>query len=234
LLEAGHVDVESQNFGRETVLGGELLGASCALLPGILGHRAIMGLRLDASKLPLPEVLAKNFGVAEQAFKNLPGKSPRDFAFRTMDMPPTKSTKGGEVRIVDSSTFKITTTTMAIVTVHPGGLRELHWHPNADEWQYFISGKGRMTVVSKGNRARTMDFQAGDVGYVEKTLLHYVENTGDRDLVFLEMFKSSFYQDLSFSEWLGHTPPELVMAHLEIDKATLDAMQKDESVILPR
>ncbi|HEV3206149.1 MAG TPA: cupin domain-containing protein [Terriglobales bacterium] len=219
-----------------------------------------MGLRLDASKLPLPEVLAKNFGVAEQAFKNLPkqelfifqaaipgalgadqsaaagalGKSPRDFAFRTMDMPPTKSTKGGEVRIVDSSTFKITTTTMAMVTVHPGGLRELHWHPNADEWQYFISGKGRMTVVSKGNRARTMDFQAGDVGYVEKTLLHYVENTGDRDLVFLEMFKSSFYQDLSFSEWLGHTPPELVMAHLEIDKATLDAMQKDESVILPR
>jgi oxalate decarboxylase len=207
-----------------------------------------------------PEVLAKNFGVAEQAFKNLPkqelfifqtavpgalaadqgaaagalGKSPRDFAFRTMEMPATKSTKGGEVRIVDSSTFKITTTTMAMVTVRPGGLRELHWHPNADEWQYFISGKGRMTVVATGNKARTLDFQAGDVGYVEKTLLHYVENTGDTDLVFLEMFKSSFYQDLSLAEWLGHTPPELVMAHLNVDKATLDAMQKEELVILPR
>lgn len=78
----------------------------------------------------------------------------------------------------------------------------------------------RMTVVATGNRARTMDFQAGDVGYVEKTLLHYIENTGDADLVFLEMFKSSFYQDLSLSEWLAHTPPELVMAHLRIDKAT--------------
>jgi len=65
--------------------------------------------------------------------------------------------------------------------VHPGGLRELHWHPNADEWQYYISGKGRMTVVATGNKARTMDFQAGDVGYVEKTLLHYIENTGDTD-----------------------------------------------------
>jgi oxalate decarboxylase len=207
-----------------------------------------------------PEVLAKNFGIAEHAFKNLPkqelfifqtdvpgalaadqgaaagalGKSPRDFAFRTMEMPATKSTKGGEVRIVDSSTFKVTTTTMAMVTVHPGGLRELHWHPNADEWQYFISGKGRMTVVATGNKARTMDFQAGDVGYVEKALLHYVENTGDTDLVFLEMFKSSFYQDLALSGWLGHTPPELVMAHLNIDKATLDAMQKDKLVILPR
>ena len=207
-----------------------------------------------------PEVLSKNFGVAEIALKNLPkkelfifqtavpgsletdqraaaggqGKSPNDFAFRTLEMPPTKRTKGGEVRIVDSSTFKASTNVaMAMVTVHPGGLRELHWHPNADEWQYYISGKGRMTVVATGNRARTMDFQAGDVGYVEKTLLHYIENTGDTDLVFLEMFKSSFYQDLSLSEWLAHTPPELVMAHLNIDKATLDTIPRDELVIVP-
>ena len=208
-----------------------------------------------------PEVLSKNFGVAESALKNLPkqelfifqtavpgsldadqkaaagalGKSSRDFAFRTMEMSPTKRTKGGEVRIVDSSNFKVSANVaMAMVTLHPGGLRELHWHPNADEWQYYISGKGRMTVVATGNRARTMDFQAGDVGYVEKTLLHYIENTGDTDMVFLEMFKSSFYQDLSLSEWLAHTPPELVMAHLNIDKATLDTIPRDELVIVPR
>jgi oxalate decarboxylase len=211
------------------------------------------------SHLPT-EVLSKNFGVAEAALKNLPkqelfifqaavpgpleadqkaaagglGKSPRDFAFRTMEMPPTKRTKGGEVRIVDSSKFKVSTTVaMAMVTLRPRGLRELHWHPNADEWQYYISGKGRMTVVSTGNRARTMDFQSGDVGYVEKSLLHYIENTGDTDLIFLEMFKSSFYQDLSLSEWLTHTPAELVMAHLNIDKATLDAIPRDELVIVP-
>jgi oxalate decarboxylase len=139
------------------------------------------------------------------------------------------------VRIVDSSTFKASTNVaMGMVTVHPGGIRELHWHPNADEWQYYIAGKGRMTVVSAGNRARTMDFQAGDVGYVEKSLLHYIENTGDTDLVFLEMFKSSFYQDVSLSEWLSQTPPELVMAHLNIDKATLDAIPREELVIVPR
>jgi oxalate decarboxylase len=211
------------------------------------------------SHLP-PEILSKNFGVAEDALKNLPkqelfifqtevpaaldadqkaaagetGKSPTDFSFRTMELPPAKSTKGGEVRIVDSSIFKPSTTVaMAMVTVHPGGLRELHWHPNADEWQYYIAGKGRMTVVSTGNKARTMDFQAGDVGYVEKSLLHYVENTGDTDLIFLEMFKSSYYQDMSLSEWLAHTPPELVMAHLNIDKATFDAMPKTEGVVLP-
>src|ERR1700730_16506745 len=204
-------------------------------------------------------VLSKNFGVGEQAFANLPkqelfifqtdvpggveadqktaagalGRSPEDFVFRTMEMPPTKQTKGGEVRIVDSSKFKASTTAMAMVIVHPGGMRELHWPPNADEWQYYIAGKGRMTVVATGNKARTMDFQEGDVGYVEKTLLHYVENTGDTDLVFLEMFKSDHYADLSLSEWLAHTPPELVMAHLRIDKATLDAIPKNGAVMMP-
>ncbi len=215
---------------------------------------------LSDSMAHLPrEVLAKNFSVGEDAFKNLPQQelfifqaevpgpleadkkaaarsldpSPQDFAFRTMDFPITKSTKGGEVRIVDSDAFKVSTIAMAMVTVRPGGLRELHWHPNADEWQYYISGQGRMTVVATGNRGRTLDFQAGDVGYVEKTLLHYIENTGDTDLVFLEMFKSSHYQDLSLSDWLAHTPPELVMAHLRIDQATFNAIPKDKFVIMP-
>src|SRR5438270_6501725 len=215
---------------------------------------------LSDSMAHLPtEVFSKNFGVAEQAFENLPkqelfifqtdvpggleadqkaaagalGKSRRDFAFRTMAIPPTKQTKGGEVRIVDSKNFKVTTTAMAMVTVHPGGMRELHWHPNADEWQYYIAGKGRMTVVATGNRARTMDFQEGDVGYVQKTLLHYIENTGDKDLVFLEMFKADRYQEFSYSEWLAHTPPELVMAHLHIDRATYDAIPQNGISVTP-
>lgn len=206
------------------------------------------------------EVLSKNFGIAEPSWRNLPrkelfifqaavpgpleadqkaaagtsGKSTRDFAFRTMEMPPTVRTRGGEVRIVDSSIFKASTNiAMSMVTVHPGGMRELHWHPNSDEWQYYIAGKGRMTVISTGNLARTMDFQAGDVGYVQQALLHYIENTGDTDLVFLEMFKTSSYQDLSFSEWLSHTPPELVMAHLNIDKASYDAIPKEKTVVVP-
>jgi oxalate decarboxylase len=206
------------------------------------------------------EVLSKNFGVAEGALQNLPqkelfifqtdvpgafsadqtaaagalGASSQEFAFRTMEQPVTKRTKGGEVRIVDSSKFNVSKTmAMAMVTVHPGGLRELHWHPNADEWQYYISGKGRMTIMATGGHGRTMDFETGDVGYVQQTLPHYIENTGDTDLVFLEMFKSSFYQDLSVSEWLAHTPPELVMAHLRIDKTTFDAIPKDEFVVIP-
>ncbi len=207
------------------------------------------------------DVLAANFGVSEQSMDKMPkkekfifqaavpgplaedkrvaagsiGASPLDFAFRTTQEAVVKRAKSGEVRIIDSSKFKVSTTiAAAVVTVHPGGIRELHWHPNADEWQYYIHGSGRMTVFDTGARARTMDFQAGDVGYIQKTLPHYIQNTGNTDLKFLEMFKSSFYQDLSLSEWLTHTPPELVMAHLGIDKATLDAIPKENVALMPK
>jgi oxalate decarboxylase len=207
-----------------------------------------------------PDVLAKNFGVSQAALKNMPdrerfifqaavpgpleedqriaagglGPSSTDFAFRTTQPAPSKRLKNGDVRIIDSSRFKISTTiAAAIVTVKPGGMRELHWHPNADEWQFYFGGKGRMTVFATGGRARTMDFETGDVGYIQRTLPHYIENTGTTDLKFLEMFKSSFYQDLGLSEWLTHTPPELVAAHLNLDKSTIDAMPKEKPVIMP-
>ncbi len=207
-----------------------------------------------------PEVLAKNFGVPASAFPPLPaegryifpgtipgplaadqkaaagslGASRLSFDFRLMEMKPTKKTAGGEVRIVDSHNFPASHTVAAAhVVLHPGALREMHWHPNADEWQYYIKGKGRMTTFAAASRARTMDFEAGDVGYVEQNFPHYIENTGDTDLVFLEIFKSSYYQDVSLANWLTHLPPQLVIDHLKISEATLCKFPHEETVVRP-
>ena len=118
-----------------------------------------------------PEVLAKNWGVSEKDLddlytvpaeglfifqKGVPGPLADEqkqaagergltnvaFDFPMHSMAPTYKTKSGEVRIVDSRNFPVTTTSMAHVIVKPGGLRELHWHPNASEWSYFIQGQG--------------------------------------------------------------------------------------------
>jgi oxalate decarboxylase len=156
------------------------------------------------------------------------------FQFRMMQMKPQKSTKGGDVRIVDSTNFPAAANiAMAHVTLKPGALRELHWHPNADEWQYYIQGSGRMTVFFNHSTARTTDFRAGDVGYVPQTLGHYVENTGDTDLVFLEMFKAPRFQDVSLNDWLTHLPPELVIDHLGISQQTLGAIPRANYAVLP-
>ena len=143
-------------------------------------------------------------------------------------------TRSGTVRITDSSNFPVSTTiAAALVEVEPGGMRELHWHPNTDEWQYYIQGKARMGVFAAAGQARTFDFMAGDVGYVPFATGHYIENTGSETLRFLEMFKSSYYADVSLNQWLALTPPELVEAHLHLDKAVMHALRKTKAPVVP-
>ena len=206
-----------------------------------------------------PEVLAKNFDVPEATFAKVPKKElfiferslprslqeekkqveagtsavPHSFDFSPAKMKPNKVTKGGSVKIVDRKVWPATNIAAAIVTLKPGGLRELHWHPNEDEWQYYVSGKGRMTVFAAGGRARTMDFEEGDVGYIDKSVPHYVENTGDTDLVFIEVFPTPFYEDISLAEWLAHTPSRLVDQHIGVGEEMLAKIAKKEAVIVP-
>src|SRR5262249_35992529 len=138
-----------------------------------------------------------------------------------------------QVRIVDSSNFPAASTiAAALVEVDPGCLRELHWHPNTDEWQYYLSGKGRMTVFASGGKARTFDYQSGDVGYVPFAMGHYVENTGDEPLRFLELFRSSYFADVSLNQWMALTTPDLVRAHLNLDAPTMAALSKTKPVLV--
>jgi oxalate decarboxylase len=181
-------------------------------------------------QIPVPGPLAQD----RQAAAGNKGASPVKFSFSLSKMAPTFSTRGGSVKIVDTRNFPVSTTIAAAhVTVKPGGLRELHWHQNADEWQYFIQGSARMTVFFNGGKARTADFNPGDVGLVPKTFGHYVENTGSDDLIFLEMFKADRFMDLSLSDWVSHTPPELLTQHLGIGEDVLRMMPKDKAVVMP-
>jgi oxalate decarboxylase len=150
-----------------------------------------------------------------------------------MAQEPIRS-KGGTVRITDSSVFPASKTiAAALVEIEPGGVRELHWHPNTDEWQYYISGQARMGVFASSGQARTFDFQAGDVGYIPFAMGHYVENTGTTTLRFLEMFKSSYYADLSLNQWMALTPPELLKVHLNVDQQVTSALKKAKVPVRP-
>ena len=203
------------------------------------------------------EVLGKNFGVSGDNFAHLPDPNqryifksevpgplgpdrlmgakpvPQTFKHGLMAQDPIR-TKGGTVRIADSSVFKASkTVAAALVEVEPGGMRELHWHPNVDEWQYYIEGQGRMGVFGAQGTARTFDYRAGDVGYVPFAMGHYIENTGNTPLRFLEMFRSSYYADLSLDQWMALTPPQLIQAHFSLDRTVMENLQKKKYPIVP-
>jgi oxalate decarboxylase len=90
-----------------------------------------------------------------------------------------------------------------------------------------------MTVFTAGAHARTMDFHPGDVGYIDQSQPHYIENIGDTDLLFLEVFPTPEYQDISLGEWLSHTPSRLVNEHIGTGEDFLAKIRKTEVVITP-
>lgn len=207
--------------------------------------------------------MAKNFGVPQAAFANIPAageidhiryifpgevpgaladdidavKSPAGTAERMshrmlaqdpIDVP------GGSIRITDSVNFPAASTIAAAwVELQPGALREMHWHPNNDEWQYWISGHARMTVFGSSGKARTFDYFPGDVGYVPRAMGHYFENVGDGPVQMLELFRSDRFVDVSANQWLGLTPAEVVAATLNLSQDTIDAFRTHKPLIMP-
>jgi oxalate decarboxylase len=207
-----------------------------------------------------PDVLAENFGVPVETFskifthnlwifqgsvpgplavdqdavKSPNGSPPNPFTYSLASGPITRQTKGGMVQIADSHSFKASTTVaVAMVTVHPGGMREMHWHPNADEWQYYVKGSAEMAVFNTGPSAVTTNFNPGDIGYVKRNFGHYIKNVGGTDLVFLEIFRTDTYQDMSLSDWLTHTPAALVEAHFNVSVQDIAKFPNNIPVVVP-
>lgn len=193
----------------------------------------------DIAKLPkqqlyiFPSTVPPSLAADRAAAGGSRFQAPQQYTFKMSSMKPTLSTEGGEVRVVDSRNFPVSTSIAAgLVRLKPGAMRELHWHPNASEWQYWIAGSGRMTIVMPEGRARTMDFNANDVGYVPAVAGHYIENTGNTDVVFLEMFRAPQFMDVSLNNWIGRMPPEMATAHLNLDEAALKRIPTEKQAII--
>jgi oxalate decarboxylase/phosphoglucose isomerase-like protein (cupin superfamily) len=95
----------------------------------------------------------------QEAVKSPKGPPPNPFTYSLKRGPIARRTQGGMAQIADSRDFKASTTiAAALVTVHLGGMREMHWHPNADEWKYYVKGSAQMTVFNTGPKAVTNNF----------------------------------------------------------------------------
>jgi oxalate decarboxylase len=206
-----------------------------------------------------PEVLAKNFKMSSAVFKDFPKKEvyitqgpvpaalPADLPPFTQIAPPLTHKyrlaaqrgdvwAGGRFQLVSQKQFPISTTmTGALQTLNAGGsMREMHWHPNADEWQYYISGHARMTVFGSNGRSRLEEFGPGDVGYVPQGYGHYIENASDTEpCVTLIVLNSGSYQEISLSQWMAANTAELLGTNFLVPKKIFDSFPQNNSLIAP-
>jgi oxalate decarboxylase len=194
------------------------------------------------------ETLAKNFGVPAATFAKFPTQEvyivpakappplpidwpmgsqrtgPRTHKY-SLEAQEPRNFRGGFLRIVSQAEFPISTTmTGATMTIHSGGMRGLHWHPHAAEWQYIIAGKSRMTVFASHGHARTDDFGVGDIAYIPQGFGHYIENIGEGDLQMLLVFNHGDYKSLDLADWLASNPRSLVAANFGVPEEVIEKL----------
>ena len=105
--------------------------------------------------------------------------------------------------------------------LNTGGVRELHWH-KAAEWAHMLYGSARITAIDPQGRSFVDDVGVGDLWYFPAGIPHSIQG-----------LTPDHYSDVSLSQWLALTPPELVSAHLKLDQQVINALRKQKVPVVP-
>ena len=203
-------------------------------------------------------LLAKNFGLAESTFDGFPKEEvyfargsippepipenlqgprvspPETHKFRMLAGAPHAIFKGGREWRIDSTRFPISTTvTGVILDLEPGALRELHWHPTADEWQYVIEGDLSMTMFGSHGRFRTEQLRAGDVGYIPQGYGHSIENVGSKRSRMQLGFNTGIYQAIDLSAWIAGNPVDVLATNFGRPASLFEKFPRKDVFISP-
>ena len=123
----------------------------------------------------------------------------------------------------DGSQFPISTTmTGVVLEMEPGALRELHWHPNAAEWQYVLSGTFSVTLFGSQGRWREETISKGDVAYIPQGFGHSIENLGSEKARILIVFNSGHYQTINLSQWIAGNPSDILATNFSQDASLFE------------
>jgi oxalate decarboxylase len=199
-------------------------------------------------------LLAKNFGVRASTFDSFPQQ---ELYFAQGAIPPQKpapplaaveahqthkykmladkpfiDNRGGRLWLVDSTKFPIAKTiTGAILELEPGAVRELHWHPSADEWQYVLEGTISVTLFGAKGRHRIETLEKGDVGYIPQGYGHSIENVGNTPCRVLAGFNSGIYENIDLSEWMAGNPADVLATNFNQPASAFEKFPRHDVVI---
>jgi oxalate decarboxylase/phosphoglucose isomerase-like protein (cupin superfamily) len=67
----------------------------------------------------------------------------------------------------------------------PGERRAAHFHPNAAQLDYCISGTGEVGIVGPGGDHQVIALQPGDAAFVPQGYVHWIENTSNAQSRFI-------------------------------------------------
>lgn len=118
--------------------------------------------------------------------------------------------------------------TGVVLEMEPGALRELHWHPNAAEWQYILSGNFCVTLFGSQGRWRQENLRKGDVGYIPQGFGHSIENVGREKARILIVFNNAHYQTIDLSQWIAGNPVDILATNFSQEAAVFEKFPRKD------
>lgn len=115
---------------------------------------------------------------------------------------------------------------------HPRSLREPHWHPNASELNYCISGSAQIGLTSPSGKEQTFTMGEGDIAFLPTNWFHYIASISDEPLEFLVFFSDPQPQHIDLSQTVGAFPPAIFAASFGIDPKIIAALPNRGDILL--
>jgi oxalate decarboxylase len=147
----------------------------------------------------------------------------------------TEQFNGGTAKEANVTGFPVSEKLAGVyMTLEPGALRELHWHANAAEWAYVIEGNCRVTTIDPAGQWEIVDFGPGDIWYFPRGHGHSIQGLGPGTCTFLLVFDNGYFSEFgtfSISDWVGHTPPEVLAKTFGVPASTFTDFPKREVYI---
>ncbi|CUI17776.1 Cupin 1 family protein [Candidatus Protochlamydia naegleriophila] len=131
--------------------------------------------------------------------------------FQVDATPPQKQTTGGSRTDVTQQELAVLKgISLSLLRLHPKGIREPHWHPNANELSYCLEGRALMTVFSPGAVHDTFVIEPGALAFVPMGSIHHIENIGEEPVKLLICFDHEMPEDLNLSSSVAVMPSEIL------------------------
>jgi len=115
--------------------------------------------------------------------------------------------------------------------LEPGATREPHSHPNAEQLDYCISGTARVGIVGPEGHRQLLDLNPGDISFVPRGYVHWIENVGQDTLNFLVVLSHEQPETIELSETLIGVPKETLASTLSLPEGLLDQLPQQTVTI---
>src|SRR3954452_3130512 len=144
------------------------------------------------------------------------------------DQRAVRDFEGGTFRLATIDEFPASKTMSGgLIIIKPGQQRNLHWHPNANEWHYYLRGKGQVALFGSGGRGKVAEFNPGDVAYIPMGFGHAIRNVGNEDLEIVQTWDNGKFEEIDLDQWVRASPTYLVSNNFAgVPQSTIDKMKQ--------